>query len=82
MLEQIISLAGAVLILVAFAAQQLEKIKQDSVLYLSLNLVGAVILAIVAYRIRQLGLTLLEGAWAGISLYSLVRISALKVRGD
>ena len=73
MLEQIVSLVGAALILVAFGAAQAHKLKQDSTLYLILNLFGSIILAFSAIRVRQLGLTLLESAWAIITLISLIR---------
>lgn len=71
--EQVVSLIGAGMILVAFGATQINKLKQDSTLYLILNLVGSVILAFSAIRVRQLGLILLESAWAVISLISLIR---------
>ncbi len=74
MLEQMISLIGAAMILGAFGAQQLGRLGHDSVLYLILNLVGAIILGVIAARARQAGLTLVEGAWAIISLISLIKV--------
>jgi len=73
MLEQVVSLVGAAMILVAFGAAQANKLRQDSTLYLILNLFGSIILAFSAIRVRQLGLTLLESAWAIITLISLIR---------
>lgn len=73
MVEQIISLLGAAMILFAYAAQQLKKMKSDQLPYILLNLIGAGILAIVAYRVRQTGLTVVEVSWAGISALALIR---------
>jgi hypothetical protein len=78
MVEQIISLFGAAMILFAYAAQQLKKMKSDQLPYILLNLIGAGILAIVAYRVRQTGLTVLEVSWAGISAVALIRYAQLR----
>lgn len=73
MLEQIVSLVGAAMILIAYAGQQLKKLQSDQLPYILLNLIGALILAIVAYRVRQTGLTLVEASWAIISALALIR---------
>jgi hypothetical protein len=66
-------LFGAVMILAAYAAHQMGRLDHESILYLVLNLIGAIILGIVAARAKQAGLTLMEGAWALISLIALVK---------
>ncbi len=66
-------MAGALLILAAFAAAQFGKLDVESRLYLWLNLVGSVILAVLALYEEQWGFLLLEGVWAIVSAYSLVR---------
>ena len=71
MYEQIISLIAAGMILIAFLGTQSGKLHQKGIAYLLLNLIGSVILAIIAARAKQLGLTLLEGVWAIITLLSL-----------
>jgi len=73
MAEQIISLIGAAMILAAYGAQQFQKLSPNSLLYIVLNLLGSIILAVVAYRIWQTGLILVEGSWALISGFSLIR---------
>lgn len=73
MVEQLISLVGALMILGAFGAQQFHKLSATSGLYLALNFVGAVILAVIAIRARQLGLSLVESAWALISVFMLLK---------
>jgi len=71
MIEQIVSLVGAGMILLAFLGAQSGKLDQKGIPYLLLNLIGSAVLAIIAARAKQLGLTLLEGAWAFITLFSL-----------
>ncbi len=61
------------MILVAYAGQQLKKLQPDKPAYILLNLIGAIILAVVAYRVRQTGLTLVEVSWAVISAVALIR---------
>jgi hypothetical protein len=61
MLFQIVSLAGAGMILAAYAASQLGRMNRQSALYLCLNLAGSTILTVSALRARSLGLTALEG---------------------
>lgn len=80
MAEQIVSLAAAAMILIAYGAQQAGKLKSDSRLYLLLNLVGAAILALIAFRIKQVGLTVVESAWMLISLAALARNLLVKKR--
>lgn len=75
MIEQIVSLAAAALILIAYGAQQANKLKSDSFAYLLMNLVGGAVLAVIAFRIKQLGLTVVEASWCLISLVALVKYS-------
>jgi hypothetical protein len=68
---QVIQIIGALIILGAFAANQLGELPTDSRRYLVLNLVGSVILCVLAVVEGQLGFILLEGVWAGVSAWSL-----------
>jgi len=70
-MAQAIQIIGALIILGAFAASQLGEMQTDSRLYLLLNLVGSVILAILAVVEGQIGFILLEGVWAIVSGWSL-----------
>lgn len=74
MIEQIVSLVAACLILVAYLGAQIRKFSQNGLIYLLLNLVGSVILSVVAVRAGQWGLTLMEGAWAIITVISLTTV--------
>lgn len=70
-MDQLIQIVGALLILAAFAAVQLDRMRPDSRLYLTLNLLGSVILAVLAVHAEQWGFVLLEGVWAIVSAWGL-----------
>lgn len=75
-MDQLVQIVGALLILTAFAAAQFGAMDQHSRSYLVLNLVGSIILAVLAWLDRQWGFLLLEGVWAVVSLWGLVRLNA------
>jgi hypothetical protein len=70
-MAQVIQIIGALVILGAFAANQLGEMPTDSRLYLLLNLVGSAVLAVIAVVEGQIGFILLEGIWAIVSAWSL-----------
>jgi hypothetical protein len=71
---QIISLIGAMLILVPFAASQLGRLRTTTMTYQLMNLVGSSTLAAVAVLESQYGFILLEGVWALMSLVGVRRV--------
>ena len=71
-MDQVIQIAGALMILAGFAGLQLGKISAVSRTYLVLNLVGSVVLTALALHEEQWGFLLLETVWAIVSLWSLV----------
>jgi hypothetical protein len=75
MLFQIVSLVGAILILSAFAAQQLGRLAAETRTYQMLNLIGGFFLFVAATAARQYGFILLEGTWTVASAYGLWRVS-------
>ena len=70
-MDQVIQVIGALLILAAFAGQQMGRISAASRLYLVLNLVGSIVLAVLALYEEQWGFLLLEAVWAVVSAWSL-----------
>ena len=72
-MDQVVQVAGALLILLAFAAAQFGKLDVESKVYLWLNLVGSLVLAALAWHERQWGFLLLETVWAIVSAYGLIR---------
>ncbi len=76
-MDQLIQIVGALLILAAFAAVQFDRMRPDSRMYLTLNLLGSIILAVLAVAASQWGFVLLETVWAIVSAWGL--ISALRM---
>jgi hypothetical protein len=76
--DQVIQVVGALLILVAFTAVQMERMRPDSRLYLALNLAGSAVLAVLAFLGSQWGFVLLETVWAVVSAWGLA--AALRPR--
>lgn len=73
MILQLVALAGAALVLAAYALMQRGAVEAWSPLYNWLNLVGALLLLWVAVSDRRWGFILLEGVWAALALPSLLR---------
>ena len=73
LLDQLISLAGAALMLGAYMALQRGWLPKESRAYNALNFAGAVMLAYSAVRSWNLGVMVLEGAWALLSLPGTIR---------
>lgn len=74
MIFQIVSLVGAILVLIAFAAQQLGRLNAETKTYQILNLSGGFFLCVAAVAARQYGFILLEGTWTIASGYGLWRL--------
>ena len=70
--ELVVEVAGALMILAAFALNQFAGLDRHGFSYLALNLVGAGILAVVAAVHGQWGFLLLQGVWAVVALWGLL----------
>jgi len=73
MARQVFSFAGALLILAAYAGQQMRWMDPRKALYNVLNTVGSAILAYIAFHPFQAGFVVLEVTWTVISIYALAR---------
>jgi multisubunit Na+/H+ antiporter MnhB subunit len=71
---QLISVAGALLILLPFAGSQLGRLSPHSLAYQLMNLVGAASLTTVAVIEVQYGFILLEGIWTIMSAIGLGKV--------
>jgi hypothetical protein len=71
---QVVSVLGALAILVAYVANQFGWIKPSQLSYTLANFAGSGILTAVAIIDWQVGFVLLQGAWALVSLVGIVTI--------
>ncbi|MET9310448.1 hypothetical protein ABZX12_01350 [Kribbella sp. NPDC003505] len=70
----VVEIVGALTVLVAFAAAQAGRLRQRTVTYQLLNLIGSGALATIALVQSSWGFLLLEGSWAVISLLGLINL--------
>ncbi|HEY7408265.1 MAG TPA: hypothetical protein VH638_08355 [Gemmatimonadaceae bacterium] len=73
MLHQLIGILGALLVLGAYVGLQRGWLTLEHRVYYAMNFVGAGLLTWIAATERQVGLTLVEGAWAALSVPGLLR---------
>ncbi len=66
-------IVGALLVLIPFTALQLGRTSAETMWYLVLNLLGSTLLAVLAVTHQQWGFLLLEGVWALVAGYGLLR---------
>lgn len=73
MLHQIVSVAGAFMILAAYVALQTGRLGREDRLFNALNFFGSALLTWVAVVDRRVGFILLEAIWALLSLPGMLR---------
>ena len=72
-MEQVIAVAGSLLILAAYAGHQQGLIDRTHPAYSWMNLIGALVRTVIAFRAQQWGFVLLEGVWTLLSVPPLIR---------
>jgi hypothetical protein len=72
-MDQVVQVIGALMILVAYGAAQTGRWTTDAPVYLWLNLWGSLILAVLAAISENWGFLLLEGVWAIVTAWSLIK---------
>ncbi|NOS55069.1 MAG: hypothetical protein HOP37_02305 [Cyclobacteriaceae bacterium] len=65
---------GVSILLVAFLLNLLKRIAQDSVSYVSMNLIGALLAGLASWMINYTPFIILEAVWVLVSMVSLVSI--------
>ncbi|HEX2935264.1 MAG TPA: hypothetical protein VHO72_07910 [Bacteroidales bacterium] len=64
---------GVAILLVAFFLNLKEVIKSDSMLYLTLNIVGSGIACCASVLLKYIPFIILEGSWMLVSLFGLIQ---------
>jgi hypothetical protein len=80
MLHQLASVAGAIMVLLAYLGYQRNWMSKEQPVYNLLNLVGSALLAWVAIVDRRWGFILLEVIWALLSVPPLVAMARSRSR--
>ena len=80
--QQIISLLGAVLVLVGYVGHQTKRLNPLGIFYNLVNAAGAALLLYAALRPFQIGFTIMEGAWTLVSLAALRRALLNRSQGS
>ena len=73
MLLQVMSVVGALMVLAAYGLNQGGIWRELDAGYLALNIVGSLLLGVVAIADQRAGFILLEFAWAGFGLIGVAR---------
>lgn len=74
-LPDALGVVGVLLILIAYAGAQLDRLEPRQAPALLLNLVGACLILWSLYYRFNLSAVLMEGSWALVALYGLARLA-------
>ena len=64
---------GVTILLIAFFLNLIDKIQQNSLIYLSMNFVGACIACLASVLLKYAPFIILEGAWTLVSAFGLIK---------
>ncbi len=67
----LVGFIGVFILLLAYFLNLKDFIKKESMLYLSLNFIGALIACLASVLLRYLPFVILEGAWTLVSAYGI-----------
>jgi hypothetical protein len=70
-MEDLIGSTGVTLLLAAYFLNLFNKIDSGSLTYILLNFFGALLACLASVLLSYIPFVILEGIWAGVSLYSL-----------
>jgi hypothetical protein len=79
-MDQLLQIGGALMILAAFVAAQLDVMSPHALAYLWLNLLGSAVLTIAAILGSDWGFLLLESVWAAVSAWGLLQVARSRQR--
>jgi hypothetical protein len=77
-MASLVQILAALSVLAAFVLVQARRLTPQARVYLVLNTAGAAVLAVDAAVHAQWGFLLLEGVWAAVSAWALVRSSSAR----
>ncbi|MEP6467617.1 MAG: hypothetical protein ABJB05_15010 [Parafilimonas sp.] len=66
---------GVTILLLAYLLNLINKISQNSIIYIGLNFLGAGIAGYASVRLHYWPFIILEGAWTLVSLFALLRFA-------
>jgi len=69
---------GAIMLLIAYSANLLGKVKNDAVIFLLTNIVGSGLLIINAYANKAYPFIIINVFWFLVSLYQLAKLGSKK----
>ena len=73
-LADVLGASGVFLILLAYFFNLYKKLEAGSLLYILMNLAGAILAFLSSVMIRSLPFMVLEGTWALVSLMALIKL--------
>ncbi len=73
-----IGFIGVTILLVAFFLNLIHKIKQDSLVYLGMNFIGAGIACLASVLLKYFPFIILEGCWTLVSAFGLIKYFSKK----
>jgi nicotinamide riboside transporter PnuC len=74
-----IGFIGVTILLVAFFLNLTHKIKQDSLVYLAMNFIGAGIACLASVLLKYVPFIILEGSWTLVSAFGLYTYFSKKI---